>query len=62
MYTVTTYEIKTGLFGGVNMAKADAQIATFINTYEKNGWSLVCMTEMNTDSKSFMYKMVFKKA
>jgi hypothetical protein len=60
MYYVTTYEVKTGLFGA-NMGKVDDEMAAFLNSFEKNGWTLVAMTEMNTSGKSFVYKMVFKK-
>jgi len=61
MYKVVTYEIKTGLFGA-NTAKSDAEMEQFLNKTENDGWCLVSMTEMNTDSRSFIYKMVFKKA
>ena len=60
MYKVVTYEVKTGLFGA-KTAKVDAQMEEYLNLEEKNGWALVTMTEMNTDTKSFVYKMVFKQ-
>ncbi len=60
MYQVFTYEVKTGLFGA-NVEKADKQMEDFLNAQEKNGWELVSISEMNTNSKSFVYKMVFKK-
>ena len=60
MYKVVTYEVKTGLFG-VKMAKVDAEMEEYLNLEEKNGWALVTMTEMDTDTKSFVYKMVFKQ-
>lgn len=60
MYKIVTYEIKTGLFGA-NTAKSDAEMVEFLNAKEKEGWCLVSMTEMDTNSRSFVYKMVFKK-
>lgn len=60
MYQVFTYEVKTGLFGA-NIEKADKQMEDFLNAQEKNGWELVSISEMNTNGKSFVYKMVFKK-
>ena len=60
MYKVVTYEVKTGLFGA-NVAKVDAQMEEYLNSEAKNGWELVTMTEMNTSTKSFVYKMVFKQ-
>ena len=60
MYKVVTYEIKTGLFGA-NTAKSDAAMAQFLNEQENDGWCLVSMREMNADSRSFVYELVFKK-
>lgn len=60
MYKVVSYETKCGLFGA-NIQKADAKMEEFINEYEKNGWELVSMTSLETSSKSFDYKMIFKK-
>ena len=61
MYKVITYEVKTG-FLGTNTAKCDQQMESFLNEQEKAGWQLVSISEMNTDSRSFVYKMVFKKS
>ena len=61
MFKVLTYEVKTGFFGS-KIEKADEEMTNFLNTLEKNGWILVTMTEMNTDGRNFVYKMVFRKA
>ena len=61
MYLVTTYEVKSGLFG-TNTMKADNSMTQYLNMQEKNGWILVSMTESNTSGKNFVYKMVFRKA
>ena len=60
MYKVLTYEVKTGMLG-VNMQKADLKMENFLNDMEKDGWQLISLSEMDTNSKSFVYKMVFKK-
>jgi len=60
MYKVFTYEVKKGLFG-TNMEKADRAMEEFLNEQDQNGWELVSLSEMNTDTKTFIYKMVFKK-
>ena len=60
MYKVETYEIKTGIFGA-SIAKSDAQLGEFLNAQYAAGWELVAMSEMNSDSKNFQYKLVFKK-
>ena len=59
MYNVVTYEVKKGFFG-TNIEKADQEMAEYLNEQEQNGWELVSISEMNTDSKTFVYKMVFK--
>ena len=61
MYQVITYEVKSGFFGA-NTEKTDKQMEEFLNKQESLGWHLVSMTEMNTNSKSWNYKMIFKKA
>ena len=60
MYKVMTYDIPCGLFG-VKTEKADKELAQFINNQAAEGWELVSLTEINTTSKSFVYKIVFKK-
>ena len=60
MYKVESLEIKSGLFG-TTYAKTDAQIADFINAHESEGWELVSMNEINSDSKNFWYRFTFKK-
>lgn len=60
MYKVMTYEISSGFFG-VKTEKADKELSQFINDQEAEGWEFVSLSEMNTGSRSFVYKMVFKK-
>ena len=61
MYKVFTYEVRSGLLG-TNIAKMDKQLEDYLNAQEKLGWILVAMTEMGTDSRNFVYKLVFRKA
>ena len=61
MYVVKTYTIFAGLFGSVKIAKADEELGKFINDQAKLGLELVAMTEMNTNSIDYSYKLVFKQ-
>ncbi len=61
MYVVKTYTIFAGLFGSVKIARADEELAKFLNEQEKLGLELVAMTEINSNSKDFSYKFVFKQ-
>ena len=61
IYKVFTYEVRSSLLG-TNIAKMDKQLEDYLNAQEKLGWILVAMTEMRTDSRNFVYKLVFRKA
>lgn len=60
MYKVFTYEMKKGFFG-TSVEKSDRAMEEFLNEQDQNGWELISISEMNTDTKTFVYKMVFKK-
>ncbi|MBQ8341924.1 MAG: DUF4177 domain-containing protein [Clostridia bacterium] len=59
MYKVISIEFKSGLFG-TNIQKLDDQMSDILNKYEKQGWELVALTEMDTNRKQYSYKFVFK--
>ena len=60
MYKVETCEIKCSV-RGVKVTKMDDRLAEILNQHEAEGWELVTMTELNSKSKNFTFKLVFKK-
>lgn len=59
MYKVVNYVEKTGFL--TTQAKVDEDFEKFLNDMEAKGWSLVTMTELNTNGKNFAFRLVFKK-
>ena len=58
-YFVTTYAMKSGFFG-TNVEKEDKRLTDYLNLMNSTGWELVSMSEMNSDDRSFVYKLVFR--
>ena len=60
MYKVDLYIMKSGLFG-TKMREENAALAEFLNLQEKNGWHLVSMCQLQSNSNDFQFQLVFRK-
>ena len=60
-YRVDTYIMKSGFFGGTNFEKQNEVLEDYLNQMDEIGWSLISITSIPIDSKSFSFELVFRK-
>ena len=59
-YFVKTITIKTGLFG-VSKEKMDLALATELNSLSKQGYEIVSVCPVFSNSKDFDYQIICRK-